>query len=89
MVGDNPDQVLTVSNLNGVPAGIASLTLTGSTVFSYTTTCGSTLAAGAACTVDVTFTPTAVTSYGGTLYIKESAGTIHNIALSGTAMTGD
>jgi|GEM_PF-1336133 len=88
-VGDNPDQVITVSNPDGVPAGIRSISATGSTAFTFTHTCGTTLAAGASCTVDVTFTPTAVGSYAGTLYVSENAGTVHDIPLSGTAVTGN
>ena len=68
-VGDNPDQIVTISNLDGVPAGIRSITKTGSTAFTFTKTCGTTLAAGASCTVDVTFIPTAVASYSGILYV--------------------
>ena len=70
-------------------AGIASISKTGSAAFTFTKTCGTTLAAGASCTVDVTFTPPAVGSYAATLYVNESAGTIHKIPLSGTAVTGD
>ncbi len=89
VVGDNPDQIVTISNPDGVPAGIRSITKTGSTAFTFTKTCGTTLAAGASCTVDVTFIPTVVGSYSGILYVYESAGTIHKIPLSGTAVTGN
>ena len=89
VVGDNPDQIVTVSNPNGVPAGIKSISQTGDTVFTYTSTCGTTLAAGASCTLDVTFTPTAVSSYSGALNVYENAGAIDNIPLSGTAVTGN
>jgi hypothetical protein len=89
VVGDNPDQIITIKNPGGVPAGIASISMSGSAAFTFTTTCATTLAAGASCTVDVTFTPAAVGFYAGTLYVKESAGTNHNIPVSGTAVTGD
>jgi len=89
VVGDNPDQIVTISNPDGVPAGIKSITKTGSTAFTFTKTCGTTLAAAASCTVDVTFIPTVVGSYSGILYVSESAGTIHKIPLSGTAVTGN
>ena len=89
VVGDNPDQIVTISNLDGVPAGIRTISKGGSTAFTFTKTCGTTLAAGASCTVDVTFIPTAVGSYSGTLYVYESAGAIHKIPLSGTAVTGN
>jgi hypothetical protein len=89
VVGDNPDQIVTIKNSNGVAAGIASISMSGSAAFTFTKTCATTLAAGASCTVDVTFTPAAVGSYAGTLYVNESAGAIHKVPLSGTAVTGD
>ena len=89
VVGDNPDQIVTITNPDGIPAGIRLISKTGSTAFTFTKTCGTTLAAGASCTVDVTFIPTAVGSYSGILYVYESAGTIHKIPLSGTAVTGN
>jgi sugar lactone lactonase YvrE len=89
VVGDNPDQIVTISNPDGVPAGIRTIAKSGSTAFTFTKTCGTTLAAGASCTVDVTFIPTVVGSYSGILYVYESAGTIHKIPLSGTAVTGN
>ena len=48
-------------------------------------TCGATLAAGASCTVDVTFTPTATGPRAGALTITDDApGSPHTLALSGT-----
>jgi hypothetical protein len=88
-VGDNPDQIVTISNLDGVPAGVRLISKTGSTAFTFTKTCGTSLAAGASCTVDVTFKPTAVASYSGILYVYEYAGTVHKIPLSGTGVTGN
>ena len=88
-VGDNPDQKVTISNLDGVPAGIRLINKTGSTAFTFTKTCGTKLAAGASCTVDVTFIPTAVAAYSGILNVYESAGAIHKIPLSGTGVTGN
>lgn len=87
VVGDNPDQIVTVTNTNGVTIGIAGIRLAGSSMFTQTTTCGTTLGAYASCTIDVTFTPTAVGTFSGTLTVTESAGTAHAIPLSGTAYT--
>jgi len=86
-VGDNPDQIVTISNPDGVPAGIKSITKTGSAAFTYPSTCGTVLAAGASWTLDVTFMPTALGSFSGMLSIYESAGIIHAIPLTGTAVT--
>ena len=88
-VGDNPDQIVTISNPDGVPAGIRLINKTGSTAFTFIKTCSTGLAAGASCTVDVTFIPTAVGSYSGVLNVYESSGTIHKIPLNGTAVTGN
>jgi hypothetical protein len=63
---------LTLSNTGGA-------TLTGITLGAFPTgfsqtggTCGATLAAGSTCTINVTFAPTAVQSYSGTLTITAS-----------------
>jgi centrosomal CEP192-like protein len=89
VVGDNPDQIITVTNNDEIPAGIRLISKTGSTAFTFTKTCGTILAAGASCTVDVTFTVPAVGSYSGSLNVYESAGAIHKIPLSGTGVTGN
>ncbi|HWJ41128.1 MAG TPA: choice-of-anchor D domain-containing protein, partial [Candidatus Limnocylindrales bacterium] len=89
VVGDNPTQSVTVTNTNGVPAGIRAISKSGSTTFTLTKTCGTTLAAYASCTVNVTFTPTVVGTFTGTLTVSESSGTVHKVPLSGTATTGD
>jgi len=82
--GDSPSQTVTVTNNDGVAVGIGSIGITGSTTFTKTTTCGSTVAAGSMCTITVTFTPTALVAYSGSLNITESAGAVHKIGLSGT-----
>ncbi len=72
--------------------GSASLTISGTSItgtnagdFARTTTCGSTLAAGASCTITVTFTPTAAGTRSATLSIANSApGSPHTVPLSGS-----
>lgn len=51
--------------------------------FSASTNCGQTLAAGAACQVDVTFTPTLVGARSGSLQVATDAGSLS------TALTGE
>jgi hypothetical protein len=85
VVGDNPTQTITVTNTNGVPAGITRISVSGSTTFTQSNGCGTSLAANATCTITVTFTPTVAGTFGGTLQVTESAGTAHKIPLSGTA----
>lgn len=50
--------------------------------YSQTSNCSDTLAAGASCQVTVTFTPTAVASYGGALEVDSSAAPV-SVGLSG------
>ncbi len=53
--------------------------------FRETTTCGSTLAAGANCTISVAFAPTSVAGYLATLSVSDSAtGSPHTVELSGS-----
>jgi len=53
--------------------------------YSATTTCGSTLAAGASCTVSVTFTPTTTGSLPGSLQISDNAASSpQTVGLAGT-----
>ncbi len=87
VVGDNPTQDFIVTNTNGVPTGIGKISVSGSKTLTQTNNCGMTLPAYGTCTVTVTFTPTVVGTFAGTLNVPESAGTVHKIPLSGTAGT--
>jgi hypothetical protein len=75
----------TVTLTNG---GAAALTLTGITAggdFAQTNACGSSLAAGASCTIQVTFTPTAAGARSGALVVADNAaGSPQSVALAGT-----
>ena len=62
-------QVVTVHNPTSRPQHIASVTTTGS--YTLSTTCGSTLAAGASCTVTIAFAPTPLGDHGGALTISD------------------
>ena len=68
-----------------------SFTGTNATSFLESTTCGSTLAAGASCNISVVFKPLSAGALTATLVVKDSAGTgQQTIALNGTggAATG-
>lgn len=66
----------------------AQLTITASPDYAATTTCGSTLAAGANCTVSVTFTPGTTGSLPGTLGLEDNAtNSPQTVSLSGTGVT--
>ncbi len=86
-VGDNPSQTVTVTNTNGVPAGITKISKSGSGTFTQTNNCGGILSAYASCSITVTFMPKVAGSFTGTLTLTEGAGEVHTIPLSGLATT--
>jgi hypothetical protein len=72
---------------NNGSAGLAISGITTSGDFAQTSTCGATVAAGASCTINVTFTPTAASARTGSLSIADNAGTSpQTVALSGTGV---
>ena len=86
-VGATSAQTVTVSNPGSAAVSMSSVGVTGP--FSETNNCGTSLAAGASCTVSVTFAPTAAGSATGTLSVNSSApGSPLTVALSGTGTVG-
>src|SRR5690242_15544921 len=79
----SPAQTVTVTNTGSAAAPVTSVTTSGD--FSQTNTCGSSIAAGASCTVSVTFHPSATGSRTGSLTITAS-GIANAVALSGTGV---
>lgn len=70
----NTGALLTISGITAAPS-----------VYLVTSDCGSSLATGASCTVNVTFRPPAIASYSGTLTITSNdPGGTKTIALSGS-----
>jgi hypothetical protein len=79
---------IVVANSGNAQLTFSSITLTGSATFAKSSTCGSTLDAGATCNITITFTPVAVTSYSGTLSIADNAsGSPQLVSLVGTGTT--
>ncbi|HEY3713721.1 MAG TPA: choice-of-anchor D domain-containing protein [Jatrophihabitantaceae bacterium] len=76
-------QAVTVTNTGTAAAPVGSIATSGD--FSQTNNCGSSLAAGASCTVNVTFTPTASGSRTGNLSVTAS-GIVNTVPLSGTGV---
>ncbi len=73
----------TISNTSAIPLTIGTLATTGD--FAQTSTCGTSLAAGANCTVSVTFTPTATGARTGGFSISDSDfQSPQNVSLTGT-----
>jgi hypothetical protein len=82
----SPAQTVTVSNPTGSAAAVSSISSSGD--FAQTNNCGSSIAAGASCTVSVTFTPTAGGAASGSLSVASSApGGPLTVALSGTGVS--
>ncbi len=81
----SPPQSVTVANSGSAAATLSGWTVTGD--YSGSSTCGSSLAAGASCTVSVTFRPTGTGARNGTLTLNSNAqGSPHTAALTGTGV---
>jgi hypothetical protein len=79
-------QAVTISNPGGSAQTISSVSASGQ--FSQTSTCGSSLAAGASCTVSVKFSPTAGGNQTGTLTVSNSSPTpTLTVSLGGLGVT--
>jgi hypothetical protein len=76
-------QVFTVSNTGEAPITIASIAATGD--FAQSNNCGTSLAVGSTCAINVVFTPTAAGSRTGTLTVT-SNGNIAPASLTGTGV---
>jgi dienelactone hydrolase len=82
-------QPVTVTNSGPVSLNIAGISLTGTNPsdFGETNNCNSTLASGAHCTVNVSFTPGQVGPRSASLSISDSAmGSPQSVALSGSGL---
>ncbi|MFZ0961785.1 MAG: Ig-like domain repeat protein [Terriglobia bacterium] len=80
-------QTVTLTNTGTATLSITSVNLTGTYPgdFAQTNNCGSSVAAGASCTINVTFTPAAVGSRSAEVSILDNAsGSLQLINLSGT-----
>ena len=85
-------QTITVNNTGNAPLAVTSVTLTGVNVAMFTTTptgCAS-VAAGASCTIAVTFVPSSAGAKTATVGITHNSnnapGTLTNVSLTGTGV---
>jgi len=79
-------QSITLSNSGGTAFSLTSIAASGD--FAQTNNCGSTLSAGASCTINVTFTPTVSGTRSGTLTVTDSApGSPQTASLTGTGQS--
>lgn len=80
-------QTTTLSNTGSAVLNISSIAASGD--YARTTTCGATLAAGASCTISITFAPTAADTRTGAVTVTSNAATSPStISLSGTGNGG-
>ena len=84
-IGDSPSQTVTVTNTSSASVVIAKIAMSGDPSFAQGHTCGSSLAASAACTVTVTFSPTFYGTFASMLIVTESSGAQETVSVSGTA----
>jgi probable HAF family extracellular repeat protein len=83
----SPAKTVTLTNVGTITFTISGIAITGTDAgdFAQTHTCGSSLAAGASCTVSVTFKPTQIGNRTGTLSVTDNApGSPQTVSLSGT-----
>jgi len=82
-------QTVTLSNTGNAALSISGITIggTNATDFADTTTCGESLAAGASCTIAVTFTPGAVANFSATISVADNAaGSPQTTSLTGAGI---
>jgi sugar lactone lactonase YvrE len=87
--GTSSPQVFTVTNGGNASLTITSISLGGGNASSFTIgtkTCGPTLAAGASCTIQVSFSPSVAGSASASLSVVDSVGT-QSSALTGTGIS--
>jgi hypothetical protein len=83
----SPTQTVTVTNSGGLPATLGTLTVNTTGFEVSDNTCGTTLAAGAQCTLQVAFTPTLAGPLHGVLaYPGQYEGSTAAIQLAGTGL---
>ncbi|MBK6323063.1 MAG: choice-of-anchor D domain-containing protein [Burkholderiales bacterium] len=84
MATSSAAQTLTLTNMDTVALSISRIAANGD--YTRTTTCGSTLAAATSCSIDVTFTPTAVGTRNGSVGILSNGVLLNATTLSGTGV---
>jgi HYDIN/CFA65/VesB-like, Ig-like domain len=78
--------LITLTNSGTAPLTITSIAVSAN--FAETNTCGTTLAAGANCAINVTLAPSTTGSVKGTVtFTDNAAGSPQTVSLSGTAVT--
>lgn len=82
----SPPSSITLTNSGTASLSISSIAASSS--FAQTNNCGVSVAAGAACTIDVSFTPTASGPQTGTITVADNAsGSPQTVSLTGTGIS--
>jgi hypothetical protein len=84
-IGDNPSQTVTVTNTSGTSGGILGVGMQGDSSLVDKNNCGSVLAAGATCSITVTFNPVAYGTFTSTLVVVEGSGARDTIPVTGNS----
>lgn len=88
LVGNSSTRTVTLTNTGALALAITRITTTGSSVFSQTNNCGSSVGPQAKCTITVRYRPSrSLSSDSGTLTIDTNApNSPHNVPLKGSAL---
>jgi len=89
MAATTAPQTVTLTNTGKVTLSISNITVAGANSgdFAQTSTCGASVAAGANCSLSVTFAPTAMGSRTASLSISDNAsGSPQSVSLTGTGV---
>ena len=83
-------QTLTLTNKSTSAVSLSGISISGtdSSSFAQTSNCGSSVAAGATCSINVTFTPQTTGTLTATLSITPTSGSATQVSLSGTGESG-
>ena len=82
----SPAQTVVLSNPGQAPLAISSIAISGD--FAQTNNCGTSVAAGASCLIDISFKPSATGNRTGTLTVSDNApGSPQTVALAGSGIT--
>jgi dienelactone hydrolase len=80
-----PPQTTTLTNTGSTTLSISSITITGSTTFSQTNTCSSSVVAKGSCTITVTFKSSSRGTFSGAVSVSDNGGgSPQKMSLSGT-----
>ena len=82
-IGDNASRAVTVANTSASSAGIAAISLSGDPSLTQTNNCGASLAAGAVCTISLTFRPVAYGIFTAALTVTEGTGASDAVSVTG------